>query len=95
MKIVETNGEQGKRAGGRPKTGTVAKTRDGRWQPIITLADGTRYRGDPLPLGTSKPGAKKRAAELANPAWAAGVRSRALPSRRNALTGSAASRSRR
>ena len=30
--------------GGRRPTGTVVKTRDGSWQPMVTLADGTRKR---------------------------------------------------
>lgn len=50
------------RKGGRKATGTVAKTRDGRLQAIITLADGTRKRLKPFPVGTSEAYAKERAA---------------------------------
>ncbi|HET9930405.1 MAG TPA: tyrosine-type recombinase/integrase [Polyangiaceae bacterium] len=40
--------------GGRPVKGTLGFTRDGRRQPIVTLADGkTRKRLDPFPPGMS------------------------------------------
>ncbi len=46
------------RRGGRARTGTVERTRDGRWRPIAVLADGSRARLDPLPKGTSRAKAK-------------------------------------
>lgn len=49
------------RKGGRKPTGTVGKTRDGRLQAIITLADGSRKRLKPFPVGTSEAYAKERA----------------------------------
>jgi len=48
--------------GGRPRSGTVVKTRDGRWQAILTLVDGSRYRLEPFPKGTSETMARERAA---------------------------------
>jgi integrase len=54
------NDDETKRRG-RPFTGRVAKTRDGRWQAIVKLADGSYMRIDPpFPLGTSKAYAKER-----------------------------------
>jgi integrase len=58
---------------GGPKTGTVVKTRDGRWQGVITLADGTRKRLKPYALGTSKAMAKEKTAHWAEKYAAAGV----------------------
>jgi len=51
-----------KKVGGRPKTGTIVKTRDGRWQAVVTLADGSRKRLEPFEAGTSKAMARERAA---------------------------------
>lgn len=48
--------------GGRKKTGTIVKTRDGRWQAIVTLADGSRKRLKPFEKGTSEAYARERAA---------------------------------
>jgi integrase len=45
---------------GRPFTGRVVRTRDGRWQAIVRLADGTDKRLAPFPPGTSKEYAKER-----------------------------------
>jgi hypothetical protein len=43
-----------KQKGGRKAEGTVVRTRDGRWQAIVTLADGSRRRiSPPFPKGTS------------------------------------------
>ena len=50
------------RKGGRPATGTITKTRDGRLQAIITLADGTKKRMSPFPKGTSEAMAREKAA---------------------------------
>jgi integrase len=48
--------------GGRKATGTVVPTRDGLWQAVVTLADGSRRRiNPPFPKGTSKAYAKERA----------------------------------
>lgn len=45
----------------RRSTGTLVKTRDGRFQPMVTLCDGSRMRLKPLPLGTSEAEARARA----------------------------------
>lgn len=47
--------------GGRPRTGTVVKTKSGLWQALITLDDGTRKRMPPFPPGTTREAAKERA----------------------------------
>ena len=54
-------------------TGTVVKTRDGRLQPKITLADGSRMRCDPLPRGTTRARAKEIAAAKTEEARRAGL----------------------
>ncbi len=48
---------------GRPRTGTLVKTRDGRWQALIRLPDGTRKRMPPggFPEGTSEAFARDKA----------------------------------
>src|SRR5512139_433197 len=46
----------------RRRTGTLALTPDGRWQPIITLLDGSRVRLDPFPKGTSEETARDQTA---------------------------------
>ena len=50
---------------GRKKTGTLLKTKDGRWQPQITLADGSRKRLRPFPKGTSEEEARRMTARFA------------------------------
>lgn len=50
------------RRGGRARVGTLLKTRDGRWQAQVTLADGSRKRLTPFPKGTSEAMARERAA---------------------------------
>ncbi|HEU4544630.1 MAG TPA: hypothetical protein VFR23_26120 [Jiangellaceae bacterium] len=50
-----------KSKGGRPRTGTVLTLPDGRFQPVVTLADGSRKRMKPLPLGTSRAMAEEKA----------------------------------
>lgn len=50
------------KAGGRPKTGTVRKTRAGLWQGVVTLADGSRMRLEPFPKGTSEAMAREKTA---------------------------------
>lgn len=52
-----------KRRGGRAATGTLVKTRDGRWQALIPLVDGTRKRWPPggFPAGTSEANAREKA----------------------------------
>src|SRR5688572_2914913 len=49
----------------RKRTGTLLKTRDGRWQAQVLLADGTRKRLPPFPKGTSEAMARKKAAHWA------------------------------
>jgi hypothetical protein len=39
---------------GRPRKGTLGRTRDGRRQAIVTLKDGSRKRLDPFPRGMSE-----------------------------------------
>lgn len=58
-----------KAKGGRPRTGTVGWTRDGRRQAIVTLADGSRKRLDPFPRGISEALAREKAAFYAEK-WA-------------------------
>jgi integrase len=65
--------EKKKNLGGRPKTGTIVKTRDGRWQAIVTLADGSRKRMEPFAAGTSKAMAREKAAFWAEKYAALGV----------------------
>jgi integrase len=52
-----------RKRGSHARTGTVVPTRDGRWQPMIRLADGSKMRLDPLPEGTSEAEARKIALE--------------------------------
>lgn len=54
--------DRAKNKGGRPKTGTLVKTRGGLWQAIVTLADGSRMRLEPFPAGTSEAMAREKAA---------------------------------
>lgn len=49
------------RAMARQRTGTLARTRDGLWQPMVTFR-GKRVRLAPLPRGTSEAKARDRAA---------------------------------
>jgi integrase len=50
------------RIGGRPRVGTLLKTRDGRLQGQVTLGDGSRSRLKPFPKGTSRAMAKEHTA---------------------------------
>jgi hypothetical protein len=45
---------------GRKRTGTVVRTRDGRWQPMIRLADGTKKRFPPLANETTEAEAREQ-----------------------------------
>ena len=47
-------GDARPRRGGRARVGTLLKTRDGRWQAQVTLADGSRKRLPPFAKGTSE-----------------------------------------
>src|SRR5689334_1802591 len=58
----------------KPKTGTIVKTRDGRWQAMLTLSDGTRHRLAPFPKGTSEEYARERAKFWAEKAQKRGIR---------------------
>lgn len=49
----------------RKATGTITKTKTGRWQAIVTLANGTRKRLPPFPAGTSEAMAREKAAHYA------------------------------
>ena len=53
---------------GRKSKGSVLKTRDGRWQARITLADGTRKRLQPFPKGMSRAMAEEKTAKYAEQA---------------------------
>jgi len=57
----------------RKRTGTIVKTKDGRWQAMITLADGTRTRLEPFPKGTPETKARNKAAFLSEKAQARGM----------------------
>lgn len=63
----------------RKRTGTLTKTRDGRWQPIVTLADGTRKRLDPFPHGTEEDDARAQTIALAKEVALIGFRRRRAP----------------
>ncbi len=43
----------------RPK-GCIVPLKDGRFQPLIRLSDGSRKRGDPYPLGTTEDEARQK-----------------------------------
>src|SRR4051812_550180 len=59
---------------GRPRTGTVVKTRDGRLQAIISLPGGGRKRLPPFPRGTSEAMAREKAAYYTERAFEQGLR---------------------
>src|SRR5690606_4237428 len=50
----------------RPRTGSLQRTKNGLWQAVVTLADGTRKRLPPFPAGTSRALAQERAQKLAD-----------------------------
>jgi hypothetical protein len=78
--------------GKKPKTGTVVKTRDGRWQAMITLADGSRKRVDPpFPVGTSKEYAQERSKFWSEDAQRRGLRRKKAPPATIAAGGTALS----
>ena len=60
---------------GRKPTGTIQRTRDGRWRARITLVDGTRKWLPPFPAGTSEKMAREKAAALTEKAQKMGIRS--------------------
>ncbi len=60
--------------GGRKPTGTIQKTKDGRWRARITLADGTRKWLPPFPAGTSEQMAREKCAALTEKAQRLGLR---------------------
>ena len=70
--------------GGRQRTGTVIKLKDGRLQGIITLADGGRKRLPPFPKGTSEAMAREKTAYYAELATKKG---REPPESRGARSG--------
>lgn len=59
---------------GRKRQGTFVRLPDGRLQPIITLADGTKMRGKPLPKGTSEARAREVSLVRSEAALAQGIR---------------------
>lgn len=69
---------------GRPRTGTVVKTRDGRLQAIISLPGGGRKRLPPFPRGTSEAMAREKAAYYTEQAFALGL---ARPPKADAVDG--------
>ena len=54
----------------RKRTGTIVKTKDGRWQAMITLPDGSRKRLDPMPKGKSEAWYREKAAAASEKAIA-------------------------
>src|SRR5262245_15676176 len=71
-----TSDDSGAKRCGRPATGTLVKTRDGRWQALIPLTDGTRKRWPKggFPAGTSEAYAREKAAYWTEQARANGLR---------------------
>jgi hypothetical protein len=57
----------------RKKTGTILPTKDGRWQAVITLADGSRKRLEPFAKGMSEAMAREKAAAYSERAHAQGL----------------------
>ncbi len=62
---------------GRAPTGTIIKLKDGRFQPVVTLADGKRKRFRPFPAGTSEARARDMTAALSERVQREGLVSRA------------------
>lgn len=60
--------DQKERRRGRPRTGTIVRTRDGRLQAIVTMADGKRKRLPPFPRGMSEAMAREKVAVRAEQA---------------------------
>ncbi len=50
---------------GKKATGTIIKLKDARFQPFITLCEGSRKRFKPYPRGTSEAKAREMAAARA------------------------------
>ncbi len=59
---------------GRKPTGTVQRTKDGRWRARVTLSDGSRQWLAPFPVGTSEAMARERCAALTEQAFATGIK---------------------
>jgi len=70
----------------KPPTGTIVKTKLGLWQPVITLADGTRKRLKAFKKGTSEAMAREKTAVYARQAIELGLK---RPERKGELTGGA------
>ena len=60
---------------GRKPTGTIQRTRDGRWRARITLVDGSRKWLAPFPAGTSEQMAREKCAALTEKAQKMGLKS--------------------
>ncbi len=58
----------------KPPTGTIVKTKLGLWQPVITLADGTRKRLKAFKKGTSEAMAREKTAVYARQAIELGLK---------------------
>ena len=58
----------------KPPTGTIVKTKLGLWQPVITLADGTRKRLKAFKKGTSEAMAREKTAVYARQAIEQGLK---------------------
>jgi len=52
--MVNNSSDNKSNKGGRASKGTIIKLKDGRFQPFVTLTDGTRRRFRPFPMGTSE-----------------------------------------
>jgi integrase len=69
--------------GGRKPTGTIQKTKDGRWRARVTLSDGSRKWLPPFPVGTSEEMARERARALTEKAFREGLKSTTPPNKRD------------
>ncbi len=70
----------------KPPTGTIVKTKLGLWQPVITLADGSRKRLKAFKKGTSEAMAREKTAVYARQAIELGLK---RPERKGDLAGGA------
>ena len=60
----------------RKRTGTIIRLKDGRWQAVITLADGSRKRLPPFPKGMSEAMAREKTVAASEMALKVGAKCR-------------------
>ncbi len=77
--MSESSNDSKQNKGGRKSTGTIQRTKDGRWRARITLIDGTRKWLVPYPVGTSVQMAKEKCAAQNEKARQMGIKSTAEP----------------